>query len=226
MRGRSCAFWLLLCLSVPVAFSCKCTPERRPCQELSDSSVVFSGTVTNMGVTAASLVAELARVVSRETLEQLLRSDESDRLSFAERKAMWGRLLPKEAQSSLRKARTEEEVEQLLGEYFPTLTEGDQPVHFAVDETFKGKHQANRKCGLVRGWAIVGSVLNVAAGTLSMPTGTRRADAMKQASAVEHALSKKHRRRWNSYVPPARERHSRVCLALSQRILKSLGYCT
>jgi hypothetical protein len=103
---------------------------------MGNSSIVFIGTVTDTGPTIGALQAEFRRKLSQKEIERL---ENSGDLSLSDAKRIWERLLPKEAHARLKRARTEEELQQLTIEYFPILGQWDRPVRFTVDETFKGE---------------------------------------------------------------------------------------
>ena len=152
-----CRLWIsLTCvlLFLPAcAFACKCAPARPVCEDVRDSSVVFVGTVTDTGPTIEAVLAEFRKKFSQKEIEAI---ENSDDLSLPAEKALWRRMMPEEARSSLRRVRTMEQLQQLITKYFPILSQWDRPVRFAVDETLIGEPMPVREVWTGQGFGDCG----------------------------------------------------------------------
>lgn len=144
-----CGFSLL----PQAGFGCKCVQTRPACEVVAGSSAVFAGTVTDTGPTFAALQAEVRRKLSPKEIE---RFESPDDLPLSDVKRIWQRLLPKGAEARLRRVRSENELQQLIIEYFPVLGQWERAVRFTVDETFKGEPRGVREVWTGQGYGDCG----------------------------------------------------------------------
>ena len=125
------------------ACSCVTVTVDSACAGLDGLSAVFSGTVTDTGPTIQGIDAsELPEA--------------TDELEVSYVKRIWASMLPAEAQSRLEAVRTEDELQQLVTQYFPVSDDWSRPVQFDVEETFLGEHQDDREVWTGQGFGDCG----------------------------------------------------------------------
>lgn len=139
MQAHSCVVrfvaLMFVAWSIPSSLACKCGPSLPICGLVASSSLVFAGKVTDAGETLQRFHEHLKRKLSPE---DILLLEEDDDLPFAETKRIMGLVLPPEASPALQSVHTKDELEDLVGRYFPIAKDGWREVRFQVDEVFKG----------------------------------------------------------------------------------------
>jgi hypothetical protein len=119
-----------------VAYACTCVRRGAACEVFQQTPLVFLGTVTDAGPSVWNLSKEL---LPKLTPAQNKRLEDGEELSLEEAKAMWARMLPKDARAKLKRVHGERELNELLAKYYPVLVDRMRPVKFRVQEMFRGE---------------------------------------------------------------------------------------
>jgi hypothetical protein len=116
-------------------YACKCAGRQPACEVFQRTPLVFLGTVTDQGPSLDDVMQDLMSKL-RLTPAQIERLESGAQLPVEETKRALAPLLPKEAQSRLKRARSQAEVDALSDQYFDHFAQ--RPVTFRIEEAFKG----------------------------------------------------------------------------------------
>ena len=137
---KTAALIALALLALPCAQACKCAsyPPSTP-QAWLIHEILFLGTVTDTGPTLADFNKMMQRKFSAKELDEF----ESTK-DLTIKKRFSKRILPKSAHKRLEKVQTDDELELLFLEVFTQFRDEGRPVHFSIQETFKGTPSKTR----------------------------------------------------------------------------------
>jgi carboxypeptidase family protein len=124
-----------LLLGGDAVYACSCVRRGAACEVLQQTPLVFLGTVTDTGPSLDDIGQDVMRKL-KLTPAQIETLENGGQLPLEEAKRALARLLPKEAQSRLKKARTQAELDTLADQYFAPFAQ--KSVTFRIEETFQG----------------------------------------------------------------------------------------